>query len=30
VEQVIDIEAPEIVTRIMPVIDQVLGLKFQA
>lgn len=29
VEQVIDIEAPEIVQRIMPVIDQVLGLNFK-
>jgi len=26
VEQVIDIEAPEVVSRIMPVVDQILGL----
>jgi len=30
VEQVIDIEAPEVVSKIMPVIDQVLGLRNKA
>jgi len=30
VEQVIDIEAPEVVAKIMPVVDQVLGLSVKA